>query len=67
MTCPDSCTICYVTSTSAVKELARLTELALVIGAPNSSNCNRLGRSPAHRQGLSIVRVQALSDSGCTR
>ena len=36
--------LCYATTNrqSAVKELAKLAELVLVIGASNSSNCNRL-------------------------
>ena len=36
--------LCYATTNrqTAVKELARLTDLVLVIGASNSSNCNRL-------------------------
>ena len=36
--------LCYATTNRqvAVKELCRLVDLVLVIGAPNSSNCNRL-------------------------
>ena len=36
--------LCYATTNrqAAVKELCRLVDLVLVIGAPNSSNCNRL-------------------------
>ena len=36
--------LCYATTNrqAAVKELCKLVDLVLVIGAPNSSNCNRL-------------------------
>ena len=36
--------LCYATTNrqAAVKELSALVDLVLVIGAPNSSNCNRL-------------------------
>ena len=36
---------------AAVKELSRLVDLILVIGAPNSSNCNRL-REVAEANGV---------------
>ncbi len=45
--------LCYATTNrqTAVKELARLTDLVLVIGAANSSNCNRL-REVAEANGV---------------
>ncbi len=45
--------LCYATTNrqAAVKELCRLVELILVIGAPNSSNCNRL-REVAQSHGI---------------
>ena len=45
--------LCYATTNRqvAVKELCRWAELVLVIGAPNSSNCNRL-REVAQAQGV---------------
>ena len=45
--------LCYATTNRqmAVKELARLTDLVLVIGASNSSNCNRL-REVAEANGV---------------
>ncbi len=45
--------LCYATTNrqAAVKELCRLVELILVIGAPNSSNCNRL-REVAQAHGI---------------
>ena len=45
--------LCYATTNrqTAVKELARLTDLVLVIGASNSSNCNRL-REVAEANGV---------------
>jgi 4-hydroxy-3-methylbut-2-enyl diphosphate reductase len=45
--------LCYATTNrqSAVKELCRLVDLVLVIGAPNSSNCNRL-REVAEAHGV---------------
>ena len=45
--------LCYATTNrqTAVKELAKLTELVLVIGAANSSNCNRL-REVAEANGV---------------
>lgn len=41
---PDTGDICYATQNrqSAVRDLCRVTELILVVGAPNSSNSNRL-------------------------
>jgi 4-hydroxy-3-methylbut-2-enyl diphosphate reductase len=45
--------LCYATTNrqAAVKELSKLVELILVIGAPNSSNCNRL-REVAEAHGV---------------
>ena len=45
--------LCYATTNRqlAVKELCKSVELVLVIGAPNSSNCNRL-REVAESQGV---------------
>ncbi|HEX9505546.1 MAG TPA: 4-hydroxy-3-methylbut-2-enyl diphosphate reductase [Acidimicrobiia bacterium] len=45
--------LCYATTNrqAAVKELTKLVELILVIGAPNSSNCNRL-REVAEANGV---------------
>ena len=45
--------LCYATTNRqfAVKELCKLVDLVLVIGAPNSSNCNRL-REVANAQGV---------------
>ena len=45
--------LCYATTNrqAAVKELCKLVELVLIIGAPNSSNCNRL-REVAQAHGI---------------
>jgi 4-hydroxy-3-methylbut-2-enyl diphosphate reductase len=45
--------LCYATTNrqAAVKELSKLVDLVLVIGAPNSSNCNRL-REVAEAHGV---------------
>lgn len=45
--------ICYATTNrqAAANELAEMTELVLVIGAQNSSNCNRL-KDVAHKKGV---------------
>jgi 4-hydroxy-3-methylbut-2-enyl diphosphate reductase len=45
--------LCYATTNrqAAVKELSKLVDLILVIGAPNSSNCNRL-REVAEAHGV---------------
>ena len=45
--------LCYATTNrqTAVKQLCRFVDLVLVIGAPNSSNCNRL-REVAEAQGV---------------
>lgn len=45
--------LCYATTNrqAAVKQLSKLVELILVIGAPNSSNCNRL-RDVAEAHGV---------------
>lgn len=50
--------LCYATTNrqTAVKELARLTDLVLVIGAPNSSNCNRL-REVAQAHGTTAYLI----------
>ncbi len=50
--------LCYATTNrqAAVKELARLTDLVLVIGAPNSSNCNRL-REVAEAHGTTAYLI----------
>ena len=52
--------LCYATTNRqlAVKELCRSVELVLVIGAPDSSNCNRL-REVAEAQG---VRAYLIND-----
>ena len=46
--------LCYATTSrqAAVKQLCKLVDLVLVIGAPNSSNCNRL-REVAEAHGVS--------------
>ena len=50
--------LCYATTNrqEAVKELAKLAELVLVIGAPNSSNCNRL-REVAEANGVDAYLI----------
>ena len=50
--------LCYATTNRqlAVKELCRWVELVLVIGAPNSSNCNRL-REVAQAHGVSAYLI----------
>jgi 4-hydroxy-3-methylbut-2-enyl diphosphate reductase len=50
--------LCYATTNRqlAVKELCRLVELVLVIGAPNSSNCNRL-REVAEASGVTAYLI----------
>ena len=50
--------LCYATTNrqTAVKELCRLVELILVIGAPNSSNCNRL-RDVAEANGVTAYLI----------
>ena len=50
--------LCYATTNrqAAVKELCRLVELVLVIGAPNSSNCNRL-REVAEAHGVTAYLI----------
>ena len=55
---PKAEDICYATSNrqAAVKELCRLVELVLVIGAPNSSNCNRL-REVAEAHGVTAYLI----------
>lgn len=50
--------LCYATTNrqAAVKELSKLVELILVIGAPNSSNCNRL-REVAQDHGVTAYLI----------
>ena len=50
--------LCYATTNrqAAVKELCRLVDLVLVIGAPNSSNCNRL-RDVAEDNGVTAFLI----------
>ena len=50
--------LCYATTNrqAAVKHLCRLVELVLVIGAPNSSNCNRL-REVAEAHGVTAYLI----------
>ena len=55
--------LCYATTNRqlAVKELCRSVDLVLVIGAPNSSNCNRL-REVAQAQGVTAYLVNGPED-----
>ena len=55
---PPSDDICYATTNRqiAVKELCKLVDTVLVIGAPNSSNCNRL-REVAEKNGINAYLV----------
>ena len=55
--------LCYATTNrqSAVKELCRLVELVLVIGAHNSSNCNRL-RDVAEAHGVTAYLINGPED-----
>ncbi len=50
--------LCYATTNrqAAVKELSKLVDLVLVIGAPNSSNCNRL-REVAQAHGTTAYLI----------
>ena len=50
--------LCYATTNrqTAVKELCRLVDLVLVIGAPESSNCNRL-REVAEANGVTAYMI----------
>jgi 4-hydroxy-3-methylbut-2-enyl diphosphate reductase len=50
--------LCYATTNRqlAVKELCKSAELVLIIGAPNSSNCNRL-REVAEAQGVAAYLI----------
>ena len=52
--------LCYATTNrqAAVKELCTLVELVLVIGAPNSSNCNRL-REVAQAHGVTAYLINS--------
>jgi 4-hydroxy-3-methylbut-2-enyl diphosphate reductase len=51
--------ICYASQNrqSAVKEIARLSDLVLVVGSINSSNCNRLVEV-AHREGVASYLIE---------
>ena len=65
-TFPDAVTradICYATTNrqEAAKELAREVEIVLVIGAQNSSNCNRL-REVAEAQGVPAYLINGPED-----
>ncbi|MEO5341469.1 MAG: 4-hydroxy-3-methylbut-2-enyl diphosphate reductase [Magnetococcus sp. MYC-9] len=55
--------ICYATQNrqNAVKALARLCDLILVLGAPNSSNSNRL-REVAQRAGVTAYLIESAED-----
>ena len=55
--------VCYATTNrqEAVKELAKLVDLVLVIGAQNSSNCNRL-REVAERHGVPAYLINRTED-----
>lgn len=55
--------LCYATTNRqfAVKELCRLVSLVLVIGATNSSNCNRL-RDVAESQGVTAYLINGPED-----
>ena len=50
--------LCYATTNrqTAVKQLCRLVDLVLVIGAPESSNCNRL-REVAETSGVTAYMI----------
>ena len=50
--------LCYATTNrqEAVKEISKHVELVLVIGAPNSSNCNRL-RDVAEAHGVTAYLI----------
>ena len=52
--------LCYATTNRqfSVKELCKLVDLVLVIGAPNSSNCNRL-REVANAQGVPAYLINS--------
>ena len=65
-TFPDAITradICYATTNrqDAAKELARKVDIVLVIGAQNSSNCNRL-REVAEAQGVPAYLINGPDD-----
>ena len=55
--------VCYATTNrqEAVKKLAQLVDLVLVIGAENSSNCNRL-REVAERHGVPAYLINSAED-----
>ena len=55
--------LCYATTNRqvAVKELCRVVDLVLVIGAPNSSNCNRL-REVAEDHGVTAYLINGADE-----
>lgn len=55
--------ICYATQNrqDSVKDLAKLTDLVLVVGSPNSSNSNRL-REKANYAGVNAYLINSASD-----
>lgn len=60
---PKNDDICYATQNrqDAVRELAKLCDLVLVVGSPNSSNSNRL-RELAERQGIPAYLIDGPED-----
>ena len=59
--------LCYATTNrqAAVKELCRLVELVLIIGAPESSNCNRL-REVAEDSGVTAYLINGPDELDAT-
>ena len=55
--------LCYATTNRqlSVKDLCTLADLVLVIGAPNSSNCNRL-REVAHAEGVPSYLINGVDE-----
>jgi 4-hydroxy-3-methylbut-2-enyl diphosphate reductase len=55
--------LCYATTNrqNAVKEISEFVELFLVVGAENSSNCNRL-REVAESRGINSYLINSLKD-----
>ena len=55
--------LCYATTNRqiAVKKLSKMVDLVLVIGAPNSSNCNRL-REVAEANGVTAYLVNSVDE-----
>ena len=55
--------LCYATTNrqATVKDLCKLVDLVLVIGAPNSSNCNRL-RDVAEANGVTAYLINGPSE-----